>query len=308
MGTEKPLVLVVDDDDDARNIAKRYVEEIYGHRFVSASTYDGGLRVIESTRENTVAFIDIHLSSKPGKSGLDFLRYIQENASHRVLAYGYTGEDSLMVEAKALEEGAVHVFHKSVDKWDRLILYAETSVVARMLRQSGEDFLTGLYTYNSFRKRVLDEMRTARSRDDKRKPSCYSLLFLDLDRFKSINDTYGHAVGDIAIQMVAATLKSHVRPTDYVCRKGGDEFLIWLPKMTEVGATQVGNKIQELVSLIQVPAKDELVPLAISVGVSSIKGNEIVDVEEDFQSLFDKANVKEIQNKNRESEHHTGRS
>ena len=291
---DKPLVLMVDDEQDIRDMARVYFEEVHGHRFVAANSFEEAVAVIHDTTGQIVAFIDIHLRGK--KSGLDLLRYIQDNASHRVVAYAFTGEASLLVEAKALQAGAINVFHKAVDQIDRLVVYAEESLVSRLVRRWAEDDLTGLDNFHGFRRAVQAEMKAARDRQNDRFPPISSLLFIDADQFKAINDTHGHLAGDMALKTIAAVLRANLRPTDHICRKGGDEFLAWLPGAEEKKAIAVGEQIAKAVS--EAPIETEAgvkVPISVSVGASQITSDQIgEDIDTALDDLIARANRSEM--------------
>lgn len=100
-----------------------------------------------------------------------------------------------------------------------------------------------------------------------------ALLFLDLDKFKTINDTMGHLAGDLLLQSVAERLKSCVRESDTVCRQGGDEFMILLPESG--GVADVEHLAQKIISAMEVPhqiAGQELV-VTFSVGIGIFPDN-----------------------------------
>lgn len=295
MGTEKPVVLMVDDDQEIREMATTYFQEVHGHHFITANSFDDAVRVIHDTPGQMVAFVDIHLKGGR-KSGLDLLHYIQENASHRVVAYAFTGETSLLVEAKALQAGAINVFHKSVDQIDRLVVYAEESLVSRLVRRWAEDDLTGLDHFHAFRRAVLAELTAARDRHDPKHPAVFSLLFIDADKFKAINDTHGHLAGDMALKEISRILRANVRPTDHLCRKGGDEFLVWLPGAEEAKAMQVGEQIQAAVASTSVKAESgEPISFSVSIGASQITHEEIGDdVTQALEGMIARANRKEM--------------
>ncbi len=101
---------------------------------------------------------------------------------------------------------------------------------AHVARLASEDPLTGLPNRRVFRA-TLDEVsrRQRTSPDGAPKPAEFSVLFLDLDRFKVINDTLGHRVGDLFLQAVAKRLKDALPATDMLARLGGDEFAIVVP-------------------------------------------------------------------------------
>lgn len=102
-----------------------------------------------------------------------------------------------------------------------------------------KDNLTGLNNRNYFEERVNDKIEEA----DKREESI-SMLMLDLDYFKNINDTYGHLVGDEVLKLTANTLKSVIRKSDYLFRVGGEEFVILMPNTDMHEAYIVAEKIR----------------------------------------------------------------
>jgi diguanylate cyclase (GGDEF)-like protein len=125
------------------------------------------------------------------------------------------------------------------------VLVAELLVVleAALQREAGlarVDALTGAIAGGAFRRATGDLIRLAA-----RTGSPLVLAYVDLDDFKTVNDTRGHAEGDRALQAVAATLLQNVRRTDLVGRLGGDEFAILLPDTNEAGAREALDKIRE---------------------------------------------------------------
>ncbi|RZJ55524.1 MAG: GGDEF domain-containing protein, partial [Acidovorax sp.] len=92
-----------------------------------------------------------------------------------------------------------------------------------------------------------------------------SLLMLDLDRFKNINDQHGHSVGDKALQAVARTLQEALRRGDEVVRWGGEEFMVCLPQTPLQDALVVAEKLRKSVAALTDP-----VPLSVSIGVCEI--------------------------------------
>jgi diguanylate cyclase (GGDEF)-like protein len=118
---------------------------------------------------------------------------------------------------------------------------------AELQRFATTDSLTGVYNTRFFQKILSNE--TARAN---RYSTPLSLLMIDIDSFKGINDGYGHLVGDKVLTEIAHILESAVRNTDYVFRCGGDEFGVVLPGTTAEGALRVAEKIVEKVEAAQV--------------------------------------------------------
>lgn len=107
------------------------------------------------------------------------------------------------------------------------------------------DGLTGLYN----RRRML-ELLDAAIAEAARQWQCVGLLFIDLNGFKGINDEYGHAAGDKILTTVATRIAARVRTGDFVCRYGGDEFVVILPSVPDAHAvTRVADTIRERVAL-----------------------------------------------------------
>jgi two-component system cell cycle response regulator len=93
---------------------------------------------------------------------------------------------------------------------------------------------------------------------------------LDIDRFKSVNDRHGHAVGDAAIFAIAAHLGDHVRSSDLVARYGGEEFVLILPRTDRPGAVNIAERIRHAIAAAPIPvANGEAVHLTVSAGVAA---------------------------------------
>jgi diguanylate cyclase (GGDEF)-like protein len=112
-----------------------------------------------------------------------------------------------------------------------------------LAQQALHDPLTGLPNRLLFQDRVQQALHAAH-RD---RTSC-ALLLLDLDRFKEVNDTLGHQVGDLVLQRVAHRIQGLLRESDTLARLGGDEFVVLLPETEERGAVEVGRKISAALS------------------------------------------------------------
>jgi diguanylate cyclase (GGDEF)-like protein len=296
---ERPVVLMVDDDAEIREQGKNIFELTHGHKFISAATFETATRALHNTTGLVVAFIDINLRGR--LSGIDFLKYVHEYASHRVVPYVYTADSSELVELKALQAGAYHVFHKGtgLDTMNRLVLYTENSHVSMLVRRSAQDPMTGLDNFDALSRAVIAAMKTARDHPDRKHAEVFSLIFLDIDKFWIFNDDHGTLVGDEALRTVGRVLKAHVRPADHVGRKGGDEFVIVLPDVQLEQAEAKAREIKDAILGEPVMGKDgALVPISVSTGVSTVHRDEIgVDPEADFNKLIARAHGEESDEK-----------
>jgi diguanylate cyclase (GGDEF)-like protein/putative nucleotidyltransferase with HDIG domain len=142
------------------------------------------------------------------------------------------------------------------------------------------DPLTGLANTRGFKSSFDRELPKADRYDTKR-----ALLVIDVDRFKLINDLYGHDVGDRALQAIARTLERSIRPYDICGRNGGDEFVVLLTECDAPPAAQRALEIQQAVAAIRFEvAPGELAPLAISVGTALYPDDGL-----DYEALLKKA-------------------
>ncbi len=138
--------------------------------------------------------------------------------------------------------------------------------VAKM--ESKEDFLTKLAS-----RRALDEELKKVEEAYKRYKIDYSICFVDIDHFKTINDTYGHDAGDIVLSALGKILKKFTRDVDFVGRYGGEEFLVILPSIGIENAIEFAKKIKDIISNFKFMYKNERIDVKVSVGVSERKIN-----------------------------------
>jgi diguanylate cyclase (GGDEF)-like protein len=105
----------------------------------------------------------------------------------------------------------------------------------------------------------------------------FSVLLMDIDLFKSVNDNYGHHVGDELIILVARTLREQCRKVDTLARWGGEEYLVLLPETNTKDALSSANRIREAFATKSVNTEQGQVQATISIGVASIRGSESID-------------------------------
>jgi len=130
---------------------------------------------------------------------------------------------------------------------------------------SMKDSLTGLYNRRHFEERLLEELKRGQ-----RQGSPVSLLILDIDHFKAVNDTYGHPAGDATLREVAQRLQMCFREIDVLCRYGGEEFAAILPLCPQEEAVMVAERVRSAIEGL--PSGGEGVlpcPVTVSIGVAS---------------------------------------
>ena len=199
------------------------------------------------------------------------LAAIYEQADRDLMAAGGTQTYETSVR---YADGSVHdvIFYKSVfhradgepDGISGVILdITERKNMENELAQAArEDFLTGAVNLRTFYE--LADQEFARF---KRSGEAFSLLVLDLDRFKTINDTLGHEGGDDALRKFVQAVRAHLREQDILARAGGDEFRLLLPGTPQDGAFVLAEKIREEVSRVRLQAPDGTLTLSMSAGL-----------------------------------------
>ena len=148
----------------------------------------------------------------------------------------------------------------------------QRKLTEKLTYQATHDSLTGLLNHNEFEKRLRKILKSFRRYD------VHTLLFLDLDQFKIINDTCGHGAGDDLLRQVTALLNSKLRTRDTLARLGGDEFGIILEHCPEEEALQVANTLRELVQDFRFQWHDRTFSIGVSIGLYSInRANQILE-------------------------------
>lgn len=144
---------------------------------------------------------------------------------------------------------------------------------AILQNQATRDPLTSVYNRRYFEEEVKKQIVKAKSSNQP-----YSILMLDADFFKKVNDTYGHKTGDKVLIELAAKAERALRDKDIVARYGGEEFIIFLPEINSLQAFKVADRLRQSISSIVVYSDDnQEVKFTVSVGVSSSEISDNVD-------------------------------
>ena len=222
-------VLLVDDDED--NV--RLLEQLLRHAGYSRVTTTTDPRVVSGMHaQNRYDLIVLDLQM-PGMDGFQVMEALKRDSSDAYLpVLAVTGQPGHKVSA--LQAGAKDFVSKPFD-WDEVLMRVHNMLEVRLLHDAAreqarmlesmalQDPLTGLAN-----RRLLPETMWMAIAHGRRNKSAMAVLYLDLDGFKAVNDTLGHAAGDLLLKNVAERLVHAVREEDTVARVGGDEFMIVL--------------------------------------------------------------------------------
>jgi diguanylate cyclase (GGDEF)-like protein len=230
--------------------------------FLAMMEEDNELVIRASTgRFEGQAKVEAHL----GDEKIDLLRkaaqvgeiQIEEGATVVPLRAGDVSIGVIYLDRAAVLEQDIELLHVFANQAAVAIANAQLYEMATL------DKLTGAYLRRFFEQLMHRELRSA-----VRQGQVVSLLLVDLDGMKTINDTAGHLAGDQALAITGKCLRDAVRTTDVVGRYGGDEFALLLPQTPESGAERVANRILQLVSDKRVGSPGGTLPLSISIGLA----------------------------------------
>ncbi len=256
-------VLVIDDSEPI-------------HRLVEARLRPEGLEVIgelcgERGIERAISedvdliLLDVGL---PDLDGFEVCRQLKEHPTTRDVPIIFlTGTTSTDSKVRGLDLGAVDYVTKP---FDQVELRARVRAALRTKRlqdlleqQSFVDGLTGLWNRTYLDRRIESELTVAR-----RYGRALTLVMIDIDHFKRLNDTYGHLFGDVVLQGIGDALRAFARRSDIVARYGGEEFAILLTNTTMKAAAFVSERLRSSIETRAFEEHDEVVNITASFGLA----------------------------------------
>lgn len=255
-------VLIADDTLVMRSMLSDWISA-QGHEVILAEDGEKAERLAE-TQDFQIAIIDWEMPKRNGMQVIETLRSSRRTQyAHLILITGAADPDMLI---KALEGGADDFIRKPINPAAFLARFRAAVRIATMrqdiLRLASTDVLTGVANRRSFFERAKELQANAR-----RRHSPLTLLAVDVDFFKKINDAYGHAAGDEALRIFADICRGLLRPLDLIGRLGGEEFAILLPDTTLSGAQRVAERLREAVASTEVVDGGHRFTMTISIGV-----------------------------------------
>jgi diguanylate cyclase (GGDEF)-like protein len=262
---DAPLtVLVIEDHPDQRELLAIVLQR-EGYRVVTAAN---GLEALERLEvENIqIALSDIMM---PKMDGFELIKRIRTNpALKSIYLILITARIQEGDRVRGLDLGADDYITKPFSFSE---LLARVRVGSRVVHyqqhleyQTQVDSLTGLFNRRAFEKKIHEEFERS-----KRYHNPLSLLILDIDNFKTINDTYGHHGGDAALVKISETFREKTRQSDFPSRYGGEEFVLVLPETDQENALQVASKIHDAIRSCAFGTTARPFRLTVSIGVSS---------------------------------------
>ncbi len=256
-------ILVVDDSSTVRN---HLVRLLTAHEFVVHEAADGpsALECIERHPEIRVVITDYFM---PGMDGVELTRHIRRQRRKDQLAViGISAYGNTILSARFIKNGANDFLNKpfsSEEFYCRVTQNLEMLEYIQKLRETSiRDPLTGLFNRRHFFEAAKD-LHGRLTRGE----APLTLAMLDIDHFKKVNDTYGHAVGDEVLKHVAQGLGNRFRGRDIVARLGGEEFCVLATGMDGDQALAVFNDLRNSIERSKAKAGKNTVGVTISIGL-----------------------------------------
>ena len=280
----KQKILVVDDAPSSLILMESVLEECGAEVFLAKSTDEA--RAVLHDHDIALIYLDIMM---PDMSGYQFAKEIHDRPESRyvpiifVTAQVESNEEVL----KSYRAGVVDILRKPIEPE---IVNSKTSVFLQLDKQrhvieeqqkelksafeqlqnyAKHDQLTGLYN----REQITNILARIVLRG-KRNHDSIAVMFLDLDHFKVVNDSYGHDAGDMLLRSISNRLKLCIRDEDYVARLGGDEFCVVLTDLQS--ATAAGKVAQRILEALSKPHKihKHEILISTSIGIAIFEGEE----------------------------------
>ena len=272
----KYKVLVVDDSVIFRKSLKKVLDKLLFDVYLANDGIEA-LKVMNENPDIKVVFTDYNM---PNMDGLELTSMLRKKyAKDELGIVAISSEGSPEISAKFLKRGANDFIKKPFSKEEitcrinNTIEYIEN--ISKIKNSANRDFLTNLYNRRYFFKTVNTYYKSAKKKDEN-----FAIAMLDIDKFKNINDTYGHKVGDDVIKSLAQVLVENTKGSDVVSRFGGEEFCVVLKDVNKEQAYNIFEKIRKTIenNEIELDEIDNPIRYTISIGVTMDKRNSLEDM------------------------------
>jgi len=262
-------ILIADDEPVSRRMLQGLLAK-WGYEVIAAEDGDAAWEILKSTDAPRIVLLDWMM---PGLNGVDVCRNLR---NQRPEPYTYmlllTAKDAKESVVEGLESGADDYLTKPFNPQElkarirvglRLLDLEDNLVQARevMRFKATHDTLTGVWNRGAILETLEKEVWRSR-----REGQSLGVLIGDLDHFKSVNDTYGHAAGDAVLREISRRMQLDVRPYDSVGRYGGEEFLILLPGCNDSSAREAAERLRKSVSRDRIETPAGTLEVTMSIG------------------------------------------
>lgn len=268
---KKPYQVLMIDDEPAVAEYNAELLRLAGMEVHILSKPQQLLQVL-NTHPIDIVLMDYHM---PEYSGEELTRLIRQLPQHLGLPIAYlSSETSKMARFGALSMGAEDFILKQADPQELISAVSIRAERMRALRaRMSQDGLSGLYNHST----TTNYLKSAIA-DSEYSGKTFSLVMVDLDRFKSINDTYGHVAGDQVIIGISQLFSHRLRNTDIVGRYGGEEFAVIMPDTTHEQAATVVERLREGYARIAFSIDQTTFHNTFSAGIASWRYGDTIEM------------------------------
>ena len=257
-------VLAIDDSPEIHQLLKVRLKNLDVELAHADCGFDGFDQAMAANPD--LILLDVMM---PDASGFDICRKLKATTETRNIPVIFlTGASDVDQKVLGFDVGAVDYIQKPFDSAElnaRVRAALRTKRFQDMLAQRAMiDGLTGLWNRAHFDQRMHEEVAAAARYD---RPM--SLIMMDVDKFKNLNDNHGHPFGDEVLQAIGDVLQNSARTSDWPCRYGGEEFGLILRETDLDGAIVMAERVRQEIENLQLRNKAQLVPVTASFGVVS---------------------------------------
>ena len=289
------LILIV--DDVPNNL--RLLDEILDEMSYNTIFANSGKQAVEIVEKHTIQ-IDLILLDlmMPEMDGIEVCTIIKSNPMCQDIPVIFiTADESPQGLLNAFKTGAIDYIKKPLDKTE-LLLRVENQLKLNKayagLRRSNDELLEAyallqqLVTVDPLtgleNRRSLMDFAEVQLKLAQRYKSFFSIILIDLDYFKKINDTYGHLIGDEILKNIAKILKYVLRNVDHIGRFGGEEFIVILPNTNLKNAVVTAEKVREAIANFKHNIEEQIIQATVSIGIASYN-----PLDDDVNQILERA-------------------
>lgn len=280
-------VLVIDDSAVIREQVLRTLRDvsIFDRYMEAKDGLEGFKTLIESKADLVICDVDM-----PRMDGFKFLQLVDSRPELQgVPVIMLTGMMDFNSKIRGLEQGASDYLTKPFDAGElvaRVKVQLKIKSLQDELKKANELLkrLTNIdHLTNLFNRRYLSEILDGEFFRARRKNEHLSLIIVDIDYFKNVNDTYGHQNGDVVLAAVANLAQSQLRVYDSAARYGGEEFVLVIPGTSLHGGVMVAERLRQAVLEYSFPSPMEDMTVTVSAGVATFPSPQIDSVDSLFR-------------------------